>query len=250
VILGFMVSSKKPDLKHPFGHGRAELISSVIIATLLAVVGFSFLMESIQRFRNHQAAAYNLIAVVIFVISVILKEALAQFSIILGKKNKSRSLIADGWHHRSDSIASGLVLIGMAAGKYIWWIDSVMGIAVSVLIFYAASDILKGSISLLIGEEPDDDFRSILKKIINESGLNDESIHHIHVHRYGEHAELTFHLRLPPKMSLNEVHSIADKLENKIRETMNIETTIHVEPVFKTMAPSGKKVDSPTPPKR
>ena len=232
VIIGFKVSSKLPDKKHPFGHGRAEIISSVIIGTLLAVVGFNFLTESIQRFRNHQPAAYGTLAIIIFIISVIVKEGLAQFSIHAGKKINSRPLIADGWHHRSDAIVSFLVLVGIFMGAHFWWVDSIMGVAVSLVIFYATYTILKESISTLIGEEPAEDFKAEIRKIVTNSVSHDVKLHHLHSHKYGDNRELTFHIRLPADMRLDNAHRIAEKLEKKIKEEMNIETTIQVEPII------------------
>lgn len=86
VVIGFKVSSKPADKKHPYGHGQTEIVCSVIIGTMLAVVGFNFLIASIQRFINHQFASYGNLAVIVFVISVIAREGLAQFSIRTGKK--------------------------------------------------------------------------------------------------------------------------------------------------------------------
>ena len=230
VILGFKISCKRSDRKHPFGHGRAELISSVIIGTLLSLVGFNFLVESVHRFIDRQAAAYSTLAIVIFIISIVLKEGIAQFSIRTGKRIDSRSLIADGWHHRSDSIGSTLILVGILLGRFLWWIDSALGITVSILIFYAVFSILKDSISPLMGEEPDNLLKSTLKQLVAENGIEGGIIHHIHIHKYGAHTELTFHLTLPSKMTLQEAHLIANKLENKIRDCMDIEPTIHIEP--------------------
>jgi len=230
VIIGFKISSKPADKEHPFGHGRAEVVSSVIIGTMLAMVGLNFLIASIQRFNNQQSAVYGTSAIIVFVISVIVKEGLAQFSIRAGKKINARSLIADGWHHRSDALASLMVLAGIFAGRYFWWVDSVMGIIVSLVIFYTTYLILKESISTLIGKEPSEDFRKEIEKIVSDSISQDVSLHHLHRHKYGDNGELTFHIRLPAKMRLDEAHRITDKLEDKIREKMKIETTIHMEP--------------------
>jgi len=232
VIIGFKVSSTPADKKHPFGHGQAEIISSVIIGTLLAVVGVNFLIASIQRFINHQSASYGNLAIIVFVISVIVKEGLAQFSIRAGKKINSQSLIADGWHHRSDALVSFLVLIGIFMGGYFWWVDSIMGIVVSLVIFYTTYIILKESISTLIGEKPSEDFEAEIRKITTNSVSHDIKLHHLHSHKYGDNKELTFHIRLPADMKLDEAHRIAEKLEEKIKEEMNIETTIHVEPII------------------
>ncbi len=232
VIIGFKVSSKLADKKHPYGHGRAEIISSVIIGTLLAVVGVNFLIASIQRFINHQSASYGNLAVIVFVISVIVKEGLAQFSMRAGEKINSQSLIADGWHHRSDALVSFLVLVGIFTGKYFWWVDSIMGIAVSLVIFYTTYTILKESISTLIGEEPSKDFEAEIRKIVTNNISHDVKLHHLHSHKYGDNRELTFHIRLPADMRLEEAHKISEKLEKKIKEEMNIETTIHAEPTY------------------
>jgi cation diffusion facilitator family transporter len=232
VIIGFKVSSKPADEKHPYGHGQAEIISSVVIGILLAMVGVNFLIASIQRFVNHQSASYGNLAVIVFIISVIVKEGLAQFSIRAGKKINSQSLIADGWHHRSDALVSFLVLMGIFTGKYFWWMDSIMGIAVSLVIFYTTYTILKVSVSTLIGEEPSKDFEAEIRKIVTNSVSHDVKLHHLHSHKYGDNRELTFHIRLPADMRLEDAHSIAEKLENKIREEMNIEATIHIEPII------------------
>ena len=232
VIIGFKVSSKPADKKHPFGHGRAEMISSVIIGTMLAVVGFNFLIASIQKFINHQSAIYGNLAIILFIISVITKEGLAQFSIRAGKNINSQSLIADGWHHRSDAIVSMMILVGIFIGDYFWWIDSIMGILVSLIIFYTTYKILKESISTLIGEEPSDTFKADIIEIVTRSISHNVSLHHLHSHIYGDNKELTFHIRLPADMKLEEAHKITKKLEKEIKNKMNIDTTIHVDPII------------------
>ena len=237
VIIGFKISSKPADKEHPFGHGQAEIVSSVIIGTMLAIVGFNFFIASIQRFQNQQSAVYNTLAIIVFVISVIAKEGLAQFSIRAGKKIDARSLIADGWHHRSDALVSLMVLAGIFVGRYFWWVDSVMGIIISLVIFYTTYLILKESVSILIGKEPAEDFKKEIEKIVADNMSHDVLLHHLHCHKYGDNTELTFHIRLPAEMKLNEAHRITDKLENKIREKMSIEATIHIEPTI-----DGKKI--------
>jgi len=232
VILGFKISSKPADKEHPYGHGQAEVVSSVIIGTLLAVVGVKFLIDSIEKFILRQSAVFGSLAIFLFVVSVIVKEALAQFSIRAGKKISSRSLIADGWHHRSDALVSFLILLGIFVGKYFWWIDSILGIMVSFIIFYTTYIILKESISILIGEEPSDDFKEEIRKIVADQLSQNVKLHHLHLHKYGDNRELTFHIRLPADYRLDKAHEIAESLEKKIKEKKNIETTIHVEPLM------------------
>jgi cation diffusion facilitator family transporter len=230
VILGFKISSIGPDKKHPFGHGRAEIIASVVIGVLLAVVGFNFFVESIHRFVDRRVASFNSPAVAVFAVSVVLKEALSRFSLWAGKKIGSQSLIADGWHHRSDSIASLLILLGMLFGRYIWWIDSSLGIAVSLLIFYAAFGVMKESTGALMGEQPGKQLSVSLNRIVRDTSQQVQNVHHVHVHRYGDHVEITFHIKLKPEMDLEAAHRISLELEDRIKRDLNMAATIHIEP--------------------
>jgi cation diffusion facilitator family transporter len=95
VILGFWISGRPKDEEHPFGHGRAKVIAAVVIATLLAVVGASFFRDSIRQLIERKNAAFSTLSLIIFSISVLVKEALARFSLWAGKKTQSQSLVAD-----------------------------------------------------------------------------------------------------------------------------------------------------------
>jgi len=230
VLWGAKTSARPPDKKHPFGHGRIEVIASVIIGAILATVGLNFLIESIRRLVNQEPAAYKSLAIVVFAVSVVFKEALARFSISSGRKTDSRSLIADGWHHRSDAIASALIVVGILLGRYFWWIDGALGIAVSLVIFWATFDILRISISTLIGEQPDAELVEQLRALVAETVQLDVDLHHLHLHQYGQHKELTFHISLPQELKIREAHKIAHSLETRILEQMGLDTTIHVDP--------------------
>ncbi|MBN2381361.1 cation transporter [bacterium] len=240
VIIGFKISAKPADQEHPFGHGRAEIIGSVIIGTLLAIVGFNFLTESVHRFIHHHEASYSLMALIVFIISALSKEALAQFSFWGGRKFQSQSLLADGWHHRSDAIASALIVGGFFLGRYFWWVDSVMGFCVSILIFIATFSILKHSIDSLLGENIDNQLREKLHLVAVKTLKRDLQLHHLHLHSYGEHREVTCHIRLPSDLSLRDAHDLVDRLEQAIREELDLEATIHYEP-------ERKQLDQPTP---
>lgn len=233
VILGARTSKIPPDKEHPFGHGRAELIASLIIGVFLSVIAFNFLLESITRLRNHESAEFGIIAIIAIVASIILKEFLAQFAFWAGKKSNNKSLKADGWHHRSDAISSVIVLVGIFISDYFWWIDGVLGIIVAALLFYASYEILKESYSSLLGEKPDDELIEKLKQIGREEIEIEIDMHHFHLHNYGDHNELTFHIRLPDEMSIKEAHDISSKLETRIREEFDIYSTIHYDPLEK-----------------
>jgi len=233
VLVGLKISAKPADSNHPYGHGRAEIIASMVVGMLLAIIGFSFLKESIIKLQTKGEVTFGILAIVVTVISLVVKEIMAQYSIIIGKKINSKSMIADGWHHRSDAISSFIILVGIFIGKYYWWIDGVLGIIVSLLLFYTTYSILKDNISHLLGEGIDDDLREeviALAKDVTELNIHP---HHFLVHQYGNHTEMTFHIRLPANFSLHEAHEIGTAYELLINERTNIWATVHIDSLEK-----------------
>lgn len=231
VIVGVKISTKPADKEHPFGHGRAEWIASIIIGILLALIAFNFFSESIKRLRSHESVQYGAIAIIVTLTSILAKEGLAQYAIWAGKKTGSRAVKADAWHHRSDALSSLIILIGIFFNKFFWWVDGVLGIIVTLLILHAAFDILKDSVSPMLGTQPDKDLILQIKKLCRESVKEEVHAHHFHLHDYGGHAELTFHIRLSQKMTLEDAHDIATRIEKSIKAKLDIETTIHIDPV-------------------
>jgi cation diffusion facilitator family transporter len=230
VIFGFWISSRPKDQAHPFGHGRAELIAAVVIGTMLALVGLNFLRDSYHRLRSGEPASFATAAVLVFAVSVAVKEALAQFSIRVGRRYDSQSLVADGWHHRSDAIASALILLGALFGRNIWWIDGALGIAVSLLILYAAYEIVTEAANSILGERPSEDVTRKIQALVAASAPEISDVHHIHMHRYGDHVEVTLHARVRQGMSLEAAHAMASTLEDRLRADLKLEATIHLEP--------------------
>jgi cation diffusion facilitator family transporter len=232
VIFGVKLSSKKADKEHPFGHGRWEQIASIFVAVILAVIAYDFLKSSIVRFNHRESVTYGIAAIIVVAFSIIVKELMAQYAFYIGRKTGNASITADGWHHRSDSLSSIVVLAGILFAKQFWWIDSVLGIFTALVLFYAAFTILREIITKLLGEEPSQEIiaqiTNEIKNIYNED-LN--NLHHFHIHDYVVHKELTLHLRLNKDMTIEEGHKIATAIEDMISEKFNMDTTIHVEPL-------------------
>ena len=230
VIVGAKASNKPPDEEHPFGHGRAEIIGSVIIGVLLAVVGFDFILESVDKLKGGEGTQFGTIALVVTILSIVMKEGMAQFAFWAARKTKSKSLKADGWHHRSDAFSSVVILIGIFLGPYFWWMDGAMGIIIAFLLFYGTYEILKDAIGTLLGQDADKELIKEVKIIASQCCQSDLNLHHFHLHNYGNHQELTFHIELDGEQSLEYSHKIASKIERKIKEDLNITATIHMEP--------------------
>lgn len=231
VILGARLSSKKPDKDHPFGHGRWELVSSIIIAVFLGVIGFGFITDSISSLSARESANFGTIAIVVTIVSILVKEGLAQYAFYLARKTDSSTIRADGWHHRTDSLSSLVILIGIFFRNQFWWIDAILGMAVSLLIFYTAYEILMEAVNKILGEEPGDELIEEVKSLIRTLYLYDLHPHHFHIHNYISSKELTFHIKIDNHLTVEAGHAIATSIEELIREKLSMTTTIHIEPI-------------------
>ena len=231
VILGIKLSSKKPDKEHPFGHGRWEQISALIIAILLALVGVEFMKDAIAKLRGHEAADFGWLAYLATVASIVLNEGLARYAFYIARKTGNAAVKADGWHHRSDALSSLMVLAGLFLSPYFWWIDSVLGMLISFMLFYAAYGIIREAVNKILGEEPSEEVIGKVEQIVKAEMGNVAYPHHYHIHHYGDHIEFTFHIKVPGEETVEEAHRKATLIEMQIKTELKIDATIHIEPL-------------------
>jgi cation diffusion facilitator family transporter len=231
VVVSVGLSSRKADKEHPFGHGRYDQIASLFIAFILGIIAYNFLRDSYVRFLKREAAMFGPLAIVVTAVSIVVKEALAQYAFYLAKKSDNMSLKADGWHHRTDALSSVVVLAGIFFAKKFWWIDSALGAVIALMIFWAAVVIVRETITKILGEKPDDKLIETLTEEIKNVYPLDMQLHHFHIHNYVLHKELTFHIRVNSLMSIEEAHGITVEMEKRIEEKFGIISTIHVEPL-------------------
>jgi len=230
VVISFWIAYKPPDKGHPFGHGRAEQIGAVIVGTLLGVAGFEFLMSSYEKLSSREALTFSWFLVGVLLLSSLVKELLARWAFRLGGSYESRSIVGDAWHHRSDAIATTLLALGILVGADYWWVDGVLGIIVSLIIVYTSIKIILETSRELLGSEPTRREEELLIDLAREVSPLIEDVHHIHIHKYGDHVEASLHIKLPNTMKLEEAHEIATKLENRIKDRLGWEATVHPEP--------------------
>jgi cation diffusion facilitator family transporter len=229
MLAGFRISEKPPDEEHPFGHGRAEIVASLIIGCLLMLVGINFLYESITKIINRESADFGKIAIVVTIISIVVKEAMARYAFHVSKNTGFTSLKADAWHHRSDAVSSLIILVGIFLNPYVWWIDAFLGFLVALIIGYTGLKISKEAFAMLLGETPNKDLKNSIIRISNDYTGRDLQHHHFHVHKYGNHTEVTFHIKLEGDMKLRESHQITRGLTRILEEELNIFATIYVD---------------------
>ena len=231
VLIAAKVSRKPADDDHPFGHGRAEHIAAIIIGVLLAIVAFDFIVGAIEKFSSKEKTIFGTIAWVVTIVSILAKEAMAQYAFWAAKKTNSSILKADAWHHRSDALSSIVILIGLTVGNYFWWTDSVLSFIVALMIGYTSYEILSKEITSLLGESPDDQLLISIRETAQNACNQPIYLHHIHIHNYGQHSEMSCHIKLPSKMPLEDAHDICTKIENAIEGKFGYISTIHPEPI-------------------
>lgn len=229
LLAGLIVASKPPDRNHPYGHGRAEIIASLIIGFILFAIALNFLYESVIKLVENEEANYGMAAIIVTSISLAVKEFLAQISFRAAKREDADSLKADGWHHRTDAMSSLVILAGIFLGRFLWWIDGVLGIFVAILIFYTAYIIISDSIRPLLGEIPAQKTIGEIEVIGRDVYNGDLKPHHFHIHTYGKHTEITFHIQLHPEMELRDANKITSRYTERIRKQMNIFATIYID---------------------
>jgi divalent metal cation (Fe/Co/Zn/Cd) transporter len=121
--------------------------------------------------------------------------------------------------------------VGIFLGKIYWWVDGVLGLLVSLMILYEAYHILKESANTLLGEKPSKKLTTRLHTISKEAAGYNVRVHHVHIHRYGEHTEITFHIALPDDIKLKKAHQIIEIIEQKVDQELEMTATIHPDPL-------------------
>lgn len=232
VLLGFRIGAKPADEDHPYGHGRAETIGTFAIALLLIVGALEFLWSSVQRFLSGISPTYTLYAVIIMLVSALFKEWMARFSLKLGGVVRSQALVADAWHHRSDAIASCLVVVALAGeGAGFGGLDAVFGVAIAVLIAKVGYDLLRGSYFVLMDRVgPRDLVQAIRTAALSVPGVLE--VHKIHMRSYGSYHSVELHVLVEETENVVEAHAIAHKVKDKLEGGIEgvEQVLVHVEP--------------------
>lgn len=230
LVVGYRIADRPADKEHPFGHGRAETVGGLIIGVLLGLVAFGTATSSYEKLLSGVPLEYSELLVAVLAASAIVKAVLYLWAYRLGKRHESRPIVADAWHHASDSVAAGLLALAIYGGRDYWWLDSVLGMVVSALILLTAAKIVYESSAELLGRSPSKVELERLREVIREACPSVRRVHHVHFHRYGNHVEVTLHIELPGETTLREAHDVATKIENAVRVRLGYEATVHVEP--------------------
>ena len=232
MMTGFKMSGQKPDPEHPFGHGRIEYISGLIVSLIILIVAFELVKSSIDKIIHPEEVMVSALTFVFLSLSIVIKLYMFAYNMIYGKKIGSTAMKATAIDSISDTVATTVVLI-----CYILYavfkikIDAYAGIAVGLFIAYAGYKTLRETISPLLGQTPDPEFVKEIETIVrsNESVIG---IHDMIVHDYGPtRIFVSLHAEVPCDKDILYLHECIDDIENEIKTKLNCEVSIHMDPV-------------------
>lgn len=231
-IVGFKLSNAPPDKKHPYGHGRIEYLTALMIALMVMVVGFQFVKSSVDRIINPQPIVFKWISFILLVISISLKIWLSAFNRKLGNKISSAALKATATDALGDVFTTSVVALSLVLSLITDYpIDGYIGVIVSLLILYSGFSLVKETISPLIGEAPDEE----LIKSINKGVLSYDyilGVHDLIVHNYGPGRIMaTIDAEIPADIDVVTIHNVIDQAERELSEKYDIHLVIHMDPI-------------------
>lgn len=231
-IVGFKLSSMPADKEHPFGHGRLEYISALIVAFMVMVVGFQFVKTSFERIMNPSAVSFEMIPFILLLVSILFKIFLALFNGNLGKKINSSALKASAFDSIGDVITTAVVALSFLASKFTKIpIDGYIGLIVSLIILYSSFNLIKETLNPLIGEAPDENLvNGISQGVMSFDHII--GVHDLMIHNYGPGKIMaSIHAEVPANLDLITVHEVIDDAENELSKKFNIILVIHMDPV-------------------
>ena len=238
VYLSFKISSKPEDKEHPYGHAKAEMIATFVVALILFLFGFSIIVWSSLKLYFHQYAKPALDTLIVALSTVIIKEILYKWTLRWGKLLKSSGLVATAYDHRSDVFASIAVVIGILfAIKGYFYMDPIAGIVVSFFIFRLAVKLIKESIGNLMDESPPAFVIDKIKAVI--TGVKGvERITSIKVRRSGPYLYVDVEIEINPNMTVKMSHDIAENVKERliISNPYINEVMVHINPYDSHMA--------------
>lgn len=232
VLIGFKIAKQPADAEHPYGHGRAESIMAKLVALALIMLGIKVAYDAVRVIALQEFTVPHQIALWAAIVSILVKEALFQYTHHIGKKISSTSLMADAWHHRTDAISSVAALIGIGGARLgMPILDPIAALVVAILVikigfstFHKAYDELMDA---SLPKEVMDQIHGLTSQI---KGV--KRIKNIKARKLGIDVFIDMTIDVEPKMSVEEAHKITDQIRRNIlhKLTNTKDILIHVEP--------------------
>lgn len=231
-ILSFHLANKPADKDHPFGHERTETIASLFVGILILVLGFETAKESISKVIHPGSIDFRIASVIILLISIIVKFWMYAYNKKLSKTYDSSLLEATALDSISDVCGTTAVLVSTLLSPVLHFnLDGYMGVVVSGIILYGAYGLLRDMINSLIGEAPDPELvHNIVDMIMAHPAIL--GVHDMMLHNYGPNKIFaSAHVEVDSSKDIFETHDHIDNIEREVKENMNIDLVLHMDPV-------------------
>ena len=231
-LLGFRLAGKKPDTDHPFGHGRIEYISGLIVAGLILLMGVELAKSSFDKILHPEEVTFSALAVAILAVSVAVKLYMWFYNRRIGGKLRSAAMEATAMDSLSDAAATFAVLLATLIGKWTGLaVDGYVGLLVALFILFSAYKAAKETLSPLLGQAPDPELVQRIRDIVAEHDTV-VGIHDLVVHDYGPGRQMvSLHAEVPASGDILELHDVIDNIERELHEKLHVQAVIHMDPI-------------------
>ena len=231
-LVGFRLAGQKADEEHPFGHGRMEYLAGLAVAMLILMVGLELVKSSVQKIIHPEPAVFSALSAGILAASIAVKLWMFLFNRGLARRIQSAALSATAADSLSDACATGVLLLGLAAGDFLRLsLDGWLGLAAALFILRTGWGAAKDTVDPLLGRPMDRELAADIDRIV--LGHDDIlGIHDLVYHDYGPgRAMMTLHAEVPADGDFLELHDLIDHIERELKARHNVETCIHMDPV-------------------
>lgn len=231
-LLGFKLAEAPPDDEHPFGHGRMEYLSGLMLGVLILVAGFELGKSSLEKILHPEATDASWLALGILIAAIVVKLWMTLFYKTIGTRIQSDTVLAAGKDSRNDVLSTTFVLIAVLVEKFSGLkIDGYVGLLVTVLVVITGISVMKESVSPLLGQAPDPEMvEEIREMVLSYDGV--VGIHDLMVHNYGpSRAIISLHAEVPAHEDILKSHDVIDCIEADMMKKFHAITCIHMDPV-------------------
>lgn len=232
VIVGIKLASKKSDDKHQYGHERLENVASLILAFFLLITGLSIGISGVKNIYNQTYVVPTFFALIASIVSILVKEWMYWYTIVVAKKYNSDALKADAWHHRSDALSSVGSLIGIAFSMIgVKSMDVIASIIIAIIIVKIAVEIFMESVKKMIDCSCDEETINKIKKIVCETA-GVKGIDKIKTRLFGSKIYIDLEINADRNITFEESHNIAHEVHDRVEDILeNVKhCMVHINP--------------------
>ena len=231
-FIGVKIASKPADKEHPFGHGRMEYIAALVVAFLVLQVGFTFFKDAVGKIKHPQEIEFNLVSVIVLLLSIGIKLWLGMFNKKLGTRIHSNVMLATAADAMGDVITTSATVVSLLVFQFSGWnIDGIVGIGVSLVVMWAGVGIAKDTLEPLLGQAVSKDvYEEITKFVESHEGIL--GTHDLIVHNYGPGRSMaSLHAEVANDVDIEVSHEIIDRIEREATKELGVFLVIHMDPI-------------------